>query len=71
MPAVERTTKPRGYWQDKRNQKKFFDQLAIQLNIQRVEDWNKVTAPMVLKGGGSFIVTYYNGSLQQGIEGDL
>jgi hypothetical protein len=57
---------PRGYWKDKENQKKFFDQLAIKWNIQKLEDWNKVTYDIVLKEGGRFIVYYYNNSLQQG-----
>jgi hypothetical protein len=57
---------PRGYWKDKENQKEFFDQLAIKWNIQKPEDWNKVTNEMVLKEGGRFIVDYYNRSLQQG-----
>jgi hypothetical protein len=60
-------TKPRGHWKDKENQKEFFDQLAIKWNIQKPEDWNKVTNKMVLKEGGRFIDRYYNGSLQQGI----
>jgi hypothetical protein len=61
--------KPHGYWKDKKNQKEFFDQLAIKLNIQKKEDWNRVTFQMVDKeGGGNFIKRYYNGSLQQGTE---
>jgi hypothetical protein len=60
------TTKSTGYWKAKENQKKFFDQLAIKWNIQKTEDWNKVTNRMVLKEGGSFIDRYYNSSLQQG-----
>jgi hypothetical protein len=60
-------TKPRGYWKAKENQKEFFDQLAIKWNIQKPDDWNKVTNEMVLKEGGNFIANYYNGSLQRGI----
>jgi hypothetical protein len=59
--------KPQGHWKDKENQKVFFDQLVIKWNIQKPEDWNKVTYNMVVKEGGRFIVDYYNGSLQQGI----
>ena len=59
-------TKPRGYWKDKENQKAFFDQLAIKWNIQRPEDWNKVTCDTMVRKGGSFINAYYNGSLKQG-----
>ena len=62
VPPVKR----QGYWKDKENQKKFFDQLAIKWNIQKPEDWNKVTVAMALKEGGNFISNDYNGSLQQG-----
>ena len=56
------------YWKDKDNQKKFFDQLAIKWNIQKPEDWYKVTTEMVSKEGGrSFIDRYYGGSMRQGI----
>jgi hypothetical protein len=66
VPA-EKKPKPRGYWQDKANQKTFFDQLAIKWNIQNADDWSKVTSSMVLKEGGGFIVQYYNGSVRQGL----
>jgi hypothetical protein len=65
--TIATKTKSKGYWKSKENQKKFFDQLAIKWNIQKPEDWNKVTCGMVLKEGGNFIDRYYNGSLQQGI----
>jgi hypothetical protein len=58
------TPKPQGYWKDKKNQKEFFDQLAVKWNIQKPEDWNKVTNKMVFKEGGRFI----GSSLQQGTE---
>jgi hypothetical protein len=54
------------YWQDKQNQKAFFDKLASKWNIKKPEDWNKVTPAMVIKEGGSFIVTYYKNSVKQG-----
>jgi hypothetical protein len=60
------TTRLYGYWKDLQNQKKFFDQLAIKWNIQKPEDWHKVTYKMVVKEGGSFVSDYYNGSLTQG-----
>jgi hypothetical protein len=59
------TVKPQGYWKNKENQKKFFDQLAVKWNIQKKDDWNKVTKEMALKEGAYFITTYYH-SLQQG-----
>jgi hypothetical protein len=59
-------TKPRGHWKDKENQKEFFDQLAIKWNIQKPEDWHKVTNKMVMKEGGGFVTHYYNNSLKYG-----
>jgi hypothetical protein len=61
-------TKLRGYWKDKENQKKFFDQLAVKWNIQQRDDWKKVTYDMVLKEGGSFLVNHYGGSLPRGTD---
>jgi hypothetical protein len=58
--------KSRGYWKDIKNQKAFFDQLAAKWNIQKMEDWNKVTRKMLLKEGGHFITGHYNSSPQQG-----
>jgi hypothetical protein len=40
--------------------------LAKKWNIQKPEDWNKVTVPMVVKEGGNFVRRYYNGSIVQG-----
>jgi hypothetical protein len=54
------------YWKDKANQKAFFDQVAIKWNIQKPEDWYKVTKEMAFMEGGRFIGTYYNGSLIKG-----
>jgi hypothetical protein len=51
-----------------KNQKAFFDQLASKWNFQKVDDWNKVTVPMVRKEGGKFIDNYYHGSLQRGTD---
>jgi hypothetical protein len=40
--------------------------LAIKWNIQKPEDWNKVTAKMLLIEGGNFITRYYNNSPLRG-----
>jgi hypothetical protein len=58
--------KPPGYWKDIKNQRTFFDQLAVEWNIQNPEDWNQVTSRKVLDKGGHFINNYYHGSLFQG-----
>jgi hypothetical protein len=58
----------RGYWNDKGNQKAFFDRLASKLNIQKLEDWNIVTLSQVVEEGGSFVTYHYNSSVKQGKE---
>jgi hypothetical protein len=42
------------------------EEYAKKWNIQKPEDWNKVTTSMVQKEGGNFL-NYYNGSLLKGI----
>jgi hypothetical protein len=64
-PDYVPASKPRGYWKDKENQKKFFDQLAVKWNIQNKDDWNQATGGIVVQEGGRFFRKYY-GSLQQG-----
>jgi hypothetical protein len=58
--------KPHGYWRDKENQRAFFDRLAVKWNIQKPEDWNKMSTKMVMSEGGNFI-SYYNHSVSKGI----
>jgi hypothetical protein len=65
-PDYVPTGKFNGYWKDIKNQKAFFDKLAIKWNIQKPNDWNHVTWSMVIKEGGSFIINYYHGSLKRG-----
>jgi hypothetical protein len=61
------TKKSHGYWNDIKNQKAFFDQLATKWNIQKLDDWNKITWSMVIKEGCGFLSDHYNGSLQRGL----
>jgi hypothetical protein len=65
VPEYKEPNNSVGYWKDVQNQKEFFDRLAVKWNIQKPEDWNKVTATMVLKEGGRFIKKNYP-SLKQG-----
>jgi hypothetical protein len=58
--------KPFTYWQDKRNHREFFDHLATKWNIQKPEDWYRVTARMVVEQGGNFIHSHYDTSMFQG-----
>jgi hypothetical protein len=61
------TAKPPGYWNIKSNQRIFFDQLAVKLNIKQPEDWQFVSAKKVIQLGGWFVESDYNGSLSKGI----
>jgi hypothetical protein len=61
------THKPKGYWNDTDNQRQFFEQLAFQLNIQNPDDWYSVNLRTVVKLGGSFLYSHYDGSLIRGI----
>jgi hypothetical protein len=66
---LDDTKKPaRGHWKSITNQRAFMDQLAIKLDIKKPEDWYKVTTRMVVNEGGGFVISYYNGSVKQGIE---
>jgi hypothetical protein len=58
----------RGHWRDKANQKAFFDKLADKWNVEKKEDWNRITTTMVFKEGGKFINRLYNGSLTKGMD---
>lgn len=55
-----RPHKPAGHWQSRDNRKAFFDSLAKKLNIERLEDWGRVTREEVaLHGGGALLTTQY------------
>jgi hypothetical protein len=56
-------------WDDTANQRSFFDQLAVKLNVKKPEDWYSVGLETICKNGGSFIMTRYKGrsKLTQGM----
>jgi hypothetical protein len=58
-------TKPFGHWTLVENQRQFFEELAVKLNITKLDDWNNVLLNTVEKEGGSFVRRIY-GSLLQG-----
>jgi hypothetical protein len=64
-----RQLKPRGYYSDIENQRKFFDQLVLKLNIQEPSDWNRITHKVLLNEGVHFVKHFYKGSLTEGKEG--
>jgi len=55
---------PKGYWDELKNQRIFFDSIAKKLNVVKSEEWYKVSREYVRhNGGASLLVNYYNGSL--------
>jgi hypothetical protein len=56
------------YWKNVANQRQFLDKVAIELGIQKPEEWHKVSARQVKEKGGRFIKNYYNNSLIQGAD---
>jgi hypothetical protein len=62
----ELVRKPSKHWQDLNNQRTFFDQLAIVLNLRQPEDWYNVQLKTVIEKGGSFVVRQYGSSLIKG-----
>jgi hypothetical protein len=64
--TVWNTYRNRGYWKDIDSQRAFFDQLAIKLNIQKLDQWYTVRASTVINAGGYFLNRYYNGSMIEG-----
>ena len=51
---------PRGYWDDKRNQKKYMEWLKHELGYTTMEDWYKLTQETIITNyGGGLIQTMY------------
>ncbi len=53
---------PQKYWDDKRNQRSFMDQLAKKLNIVDQDGWYQITKKALLLHGGGGLVRKYSGS---------
>jgi hypothetical protein len=49
-----------------RDHRQFFDNLANKWNITKIEEWNKAPLEEIIKNGGDFIRSRYNGSLLLG-----
>jgi hypothetical protein len=43
---------PKGYWNDKENQREFLDWLGKHLGFQKMEDWYNITSKDVIDNGG-------------------
>jgi hypothetical protein len=58
------------YWKKSQNQRVWFDQMAIKLDIKKPEEWRSVRVNKLLEMGGLFIQDIHNGSLLEGKEND-
>jgi hypothetical protein len=60
---------PNGFWDDKSNQRSFFDSVAKELQVHKPEDWTTVKVSDVMwRGGHLLLQKYYSGSLQNALE---
>jgi hypothetical protein len=49
---------PRTYWNDKNNQREYFDELAVELKVSGVEDWYNISIEEVQSRGGAELLKY-------------
>jgi hypothetical protein len=60
---------PKGYWDTKENQRKFFDYAMKELRLKTMEDWEQVTEiELILLGGGSMLMHKHNNSVKNAIQ---
>lgn len=53
-----------GYWKHKSNQKKFFEDLAKTIGVQKPSDWGKLTwNTLISYPGGNSLIHYYGNTL--------
>lgn len=55
-------TTPKGYWQNKKNQREFMDGLGKDLGFNTKEDWYKISKSHIVDQGGNSLLRYYGGS---------
>lgn len=47
---------------DKKNQRKFFDELGKKLKIRKHKDWGRISRKIVAANGGNTLLTHYYGN---------
>lgn len=52
--------KPKGYWNNLENVKKFLNGLQETLNLHTSEDWNNITRSIIIKNGGGTLLHKYS-----------
>lgn len=54
--------KERGHWDSLENQRRFMDDVAKRLQVEKLSDWRKVTTPQLEAQGGGSLLRRYKGS---------
>ena len=62
------TQSPNYFWNDIKNQRKFFDYIKNDFNIKTNEDWYKITCDDIKINGGRGVLGKYNNSLFQALK---
>lgn len=53
----------RGWWKDKKNQRKFLDEFAEICKIKKPSEWGKITIVRLREYGGRTLLNHYGSSL--------
>jgi hypothetical protein len=53
-------------WKDIPNQRKFFEQYAKELKFRNISEFQSLSTDKIVKLGGSFVLSEYNGSIFEG-----
>lgn len=56
---------PKGFWDDKTNQRKFLDGLSKELGIKEVKDWNNITVSQMRPKSGDIILKKYGNNIKR------
>jgi hypothetical protein len=51
-----------GYWDNLQNQRKFLDAVGKELNFQRLDDWYRIDAKVLMEKGGTMVLKIHKDS---------
>lgn len=56
---------PKGFWDDKKNQRKFLDGLSKELGIKEAKDWNNISISQIRAKSGDIILKKYGNNIKR------
>ncbi len=62
------TTVSKGFWEDMKNQRDYFEWLKKDLNIRSLADWKYIKEHHIMERGGASLLDYYGNSLVTALE---